>query len=163
MSVVLVPQVQTPEQLSSVLIELREYLNKVHDHAVRSKITGAKSEAMPTLSPAAKKLLEANTAAGISQASIKTLLAELEETRITAPRMRIMLPAWPDSSIREKLITHVRTHIHPLVMLSFAVRADIGGGFILQAGSRRFDFSFHEQLLTNKHKISELLNKYAKA
>jgi hypothetical protein len=118
---------------------------------------------MPPLSPLAKRLFEANNVTPAATQSIRQLLTQLEETRIIAPRMRIMLPAWPDASIREALVECIREQIHPLAMLSFAVRADMGGGCILQAGSRRFDFSFHSQLLANKHKISEHLNSYATA
>jgi F0F1-type ATP synthase delta subunit len=162
MSVVLNPQIQTPEQLNDVVIELREFLNKVHDRDVRKRVAKVADEAMPSISPLARSIFDANKTPA-DAAALKKLITELEEARIVAPRMRVMLSAWPDESVRTRLAEHVRKHIHPLVMLSFTVRADMGGGCILQFGSRRFDFSFRAQLLENKHKISEHLNKYAKA
>lgn len=161
--IVLVPQLQTADQLSGVVIELREYLNKIHDRSARQRVANVHDEAMPPLSPLAQRLFEANNVTPGDEQAIKGLLTQLEEVRITAPRIRILLPAWPEMAIREKLAAHIRVHVHPLTMVGFAVRTDMGGGCILQAGSHRYDFSFRGQLLANKHKISELVNSYAKA
>lgn len=163
MSVVLTPHIQTADNLSELVIELREYVGKLHDIAVRGRIANIHGESMPPLSPLATELFKANNVSPTTFQPMRQLLTDLEEVRITAPRMRIMLPAWPSTSIRERITTQIRTSIHPYMTLTFTVRADMGGGCIMQTGSHRYDFSFHTQLLTNKHKISELTNKYATA
>lgn len=163
MIVSLPPRIQTPEQLSELVIELREHIDKLHDRAVRRRVANAHDELMPGLSPFARQLLEANDVTPAAAQDLHQLLIQFEEARILAPRARVMLPAWPDAGIREQITTHVRTSIHPLMMLTFTVRADMGGGCVLQVGSHRYDFSFHTQLFTNRHKISELLNSYAKS
>jgi F0F1-type ATP synthase delta subunit len=43
-------------------------------------------------------------------------------------------------------------------LLTFATRADIGGGMIIQAGSHVYDYSFRQQILSHKSRIAEIFN-----
>jgi hypothetical protein len=38
----------------------------------------------------------------------------------------------------------------------FAIRSDIGGGMLLQAGSHFYDYSFRDRLLANKSRLMEI-------
>jgi len=163
MNLVLTPRLQTADQISEMVIELREYLGKLHDMAIRGRVANIHNEELPALSPLLQDLIRANGIAMTAVQPLRQLLTRLEELRITAPHMRVMLPAWPSASIRERITSQVRASLHPNMTLVFTVRADMGGGCVLQSGSHRYDFSFHTVLLANKHKISELLRKYATA
>lgn len=146
----------SPEQLSAVVIELRTYIGALRDARVRAKAT--KSEvAAPGHTSAL--LLGVFRGAGVQTTDLEAsekLLKELEAIRDKAPAVHLMMAALPNRDLKRKFTDWFRTSIHPYTLLTFATRADIGGGIIVQAGSHVYDYSFRQQILTNRHRISEI-------
>lgn len=147
----------SPEQLSAVIIELRAYISSLRDTQVRAKMTNAEAET-PHVSAL---LLGVIRTAGINATDISAaekLQHQLEAIRDKAPTVHLMMAALPNRDLKRKLTGWFREQIHPYALLTFATRADIGGGMIMQAGSHVYDYSFRQQILGNKHRISEIFN-----
>lgn len=152
----------SPDQLSAVILELRAHTSALRDAAVRAKTTGATITAPAHTSAL---LLGALKGAGVSttdQAGAEKLLRELEAIRDKAPAVHLMMAALPNRDLKRKLTEWFRSEIHPYTLLTFATRADMGGGVIIQAGSHVYDFSFRQQILGHKARISEIFKSVRK-
>lgn len=147
----------SPEQLSAVIIELRGYNGALRDTAVRARAVHATPGA-PHASALLLAVMHEADMSATDPAQTEKLLKELEAIRDKAPTAHMMMAALPNRDLKRKLTDWFRTEIHPFALLTFATRADIGGGFILQAGSHVYNYSFREQLLSHKHRISEIYN-----
>jgi hypothetical protein len=147
----------SPEQLSAVIIEFRGYIGELRDTAVRAKALHATAGA-PHASALLMGVMHESGVNATDQPEAEKLLKELEAVRDKAPAAHLMMAALPNRDLKRKLTEWFRTEIHPFALLTFATRADIGGGFILQAGSHVYNYSFREQLLTHKHRIAEIYN-----
>lgn len=145
----------SPEQLSAVIIELRSYISALRDTAVRAKAI----DATPGTPHASALLLGTMHESATSQTdaiAAEKLLKQLEAIRDKAPTAHVMMAALPNRDLKRKLTEWFRTEIHTFALLTFATRTDIGGGFILQAGSHVYNYSFREQILSHKSRISEI-------
>jgi len=143
------------DQLSAVILELREYSSQLRDAAVREK-SGHTAKEPPHVSAL---LLGVLHGAGIRQgnrAELETLVKELETLRAKANVAHVTLAALPNRTFKRQLTVWFRAEVDPAMFLTFAMRSDIGGGVIVQAGSRLYDFSFRRALLANKQRIAEL-------
>lgn len=149
----------SPDQLSAIIIELRTYIGSLRDATVRAKAAhGEVGEPMHL----SALLLGAFTGAGIKttdQDGAEKLLLQLQAIRDKAPAVHLMMAALPNRQLKRKLTEWFRAQIHPYAMLTFATRTDIGGGIVVQAGSHIYDYSFRQQLLGNKHRISEIFKR----
>ncbi|HSE60799.1 MAG TPA: hypothetical protein VLA88_00735, partial [Candidatus Saccharimonadales bacterium] len=67
----------------------------------------------------------------------------------------VVLAAPANRTLKRQLTVWFRTQIHPLSLLTFTFRTDIGGGIILQAGSHMYDYSFRAVILDNKQRLME--------
>jgi hypothetical protein len=146
----------SPDQLSAMVIELRGHASSLRDAAVRAKATNATVGAP---SHTSALLLGTLKSAGISatdQPGAEKLLKELEAIRDKAPAVHLMMAALPNRELKRKLTEWFRSEIHPFALLTFATRADMGGGVVIQAGSHVYDFSFRQQILGHKHRIAEI-------
>lgn len=146
--------IYSPDQISAALLELNTYQAALRDAVVRqNKGTSA------TL-PEPGHLLAALIASAELDAQDANALADLRKTLETlltkAPVVHLTLAALPNSSFKQQLTSWFRTEISPDILLTFAVRSDIGGGVVLSVGSHVYDFSFKRQLLANKHRIAEI-------
>ncbi len=147
----------SPEQLSAVIIELRGYLGQLRDTAVRAKALHG-TAGTPHASALLMGTMHESSVSPTDQDEGEKLLKELEAVRDKAPAAHLMMAALPNRELKRKLTEWFRDEIHPFALVTFATRADIGGGFILQTGSHVYNYSFREQLLSHKHRIAEIYN-----
>jgi len=147
----------SPEQLSAVIIELRGYISALRDTAVRAKAAHA-TAGTPHASALLLGTMHESATKATDQADTEKLLKQLEAIRDKAPTAHLLMAALPNRELKRKMTDWFRTEIHPFALLTFAVRADIGGGFILQTGSHVYNYSFREQILSHKSRISEIYN-----
>lgn len=145
------------EQVGIVLLELRQHLGELRHATVRAKVS-KKPEAMemPHFSALLTALLHDSKVKLNDVAKLEEIEAQLEALRQKAPVVHIVLSALPNRTIKRQFTGWLRTNIHPATLMTFATRADIGGGIVLQAGSHIYNFSFKEMLITNKPRISEI-------
>jgi F0F1-type ATP synthase delta subunit len=150
------------DQLSAVIIELRNYIGDLHDRNVRKKLSKDHSEALPQISALLLGVLHgAETRQGDLAAAEKTLKA-LQDLRNNAPTIRVALPDIPDRTLKRQFTVWFRTQINPTTLLSFALRTDIGGGAIIQSGSHVYDFSLKAKIINNREQIYEIYKRKAR-
>lgn len=155
MSLRLPVDLYSSDQLGAVILELRSYISALRSAEVRIKAGKPPAEAPRT----SALLLGAFHGAGLktdNPKSAEQLLEQLELVRKQAPIAHITLPDLPGRTLKRQLTVWFRTAIHPYLLLTFAVRSDMCGGIIVQAGSHIYDFSFREQLLQQRSRIAEI-------
>jgi F0F1-type ATP synthase delta subunit len=155
-SVQLPTDLYSPDQLSAIIIELRGHSSSLRDANVRARVVRAEVSAPTHLSALLLGVLRSTNISTTDQAGAEQLLKGLEAIRDKAPAVHLMMAALPNRALKRQLTEWFRTEIHPFALLTFATRADIGGGVIIQAGSRIYDYSFRQQILGHKHRISEI-------
>lgn len=156
MSLHLPIDITTPNQLSNLVVELHTYRGQLRDAAVRAKTAKKTIVALPEISAELASLLRNSSVPATDSASLDAIYKELQTTLKTAPVMHITLAATAGQTLRRQLTVWFRTQIHPNSLLTFAVRRDIGGGVLLQAGSHFYDYSFKDRILANKSRLMEL-------
>lgn len=157
MSVLLPIDTATPAQLSELIQQLHAYRNQLRDAAVQAKAKKTKL-VMPEHSDELANLLRNNKTDAGDAAQLETLHKELQKTLTAAPVVHLTLAASPGRTLRRQLTVWFRTQIEPTSLLTFAVRGDIGGGLLLQAGSHFYDYSFRDRILANKSRLMEIAN-----
>jgi hypothetical protein len=144
----------SPDQVSSVLVELQKYRGEQRDATVRAK-AGGKAE-KPEMSETLENLLRLSNVAHDNGPGLEALAKQLAGILKAAPVMHVLLAGPPNRTFKRQLTVWFRTQVHPTSLLTFAARADIGGGIILQAGSHMYDYSFRGAILDNKKRLMEL-------
>ena len=157
MSILLPVDIASPAQLSELITQLHTYRNQLRDAAVQAKVKKTRLIA-PELSNELVNLLHNNKADPGDSAQLELLHKELQKVLTTAPVVHITLAANPGRTLRRQLTVWFRTQIEQTSLLTFAVRSDIGGGLLLQAGSHFYDYSFRDRILANKSRLMEIAN-----
>jgi hypothetical protein len=150
--------VYSPDQLGIVLWELGTVSTQLRDATTRASVT--KHTEPPEVHTSAL-LLNVLQAAGVSardHVALEHLHAEIKAIREQAPSVHMMLAALPNRAMKRMIVEWFRREVHPQLLLTFSARGDIGGGFILRAGSKQYDFSFRGKILSNKQRIVEIFD-----
>ncbi len=149
--------VYSPDQSSGLLLALHEYIAAVHEAAIQAKV---KNQAMPRpeMSAAVESLATGSGVDITDLAALDELYKTLEASLEKAPTMHLTLSAIPGRTFKRQMTVWFRTQIHPMALLTFSARSDIGGGIVLQAGSHLYDYSFRQRILANPKRIGELAN-----
>ena len=140
----------SPDQLSGLVLELQDLAAAARDRAARREDTQF------DLSPNLAALLAENNVADNDVPAIETLTKGATTLIDTTPSVHILLAAMPGRAIKRQIVTWFRTNISPRALLTFAVRSDLGGGAIVQAGSHLYDLSFRRGIIDNKARITEI-------
>lgn len=154
MSVVFPQEVYSPNHVSNLMQEIEVRIGALQDIAAQKKVSTVTRVIMAP-SPLLTILLELNKVDANSTVSLEALLIDLKAAREVAPVVSLTLAGWPNVAVRQQLVKWFRSEIHPSILLKFVVVADICGGIVVQTQNRRFDFSYRELLLENRHKIAE--------
>ncbi len=148
----------SPDQLGAIILELRSYIAALHDALVRDQVAHTQNVAAPHTSALLMGVLRSANVSPTDQAEVEKVLKELEAIRSKAPAAHLMMAALPNRELKRRLVEWFRDEIHPYMLLTFATRTDIGGGVVIQAGSHIYNYSFREQILGHKNRISEIYN-----
>jgi hypothetical protein len=140
--------VYSPDQISALTMELRRYIGARQDASRRSD-HGASSQL--TLSAQLSSLLESS-----GDITAQQLLEELEAVLKNAPTVHIITGGPAGNQLKHQITAWFRDNIHPSTLVDFAFRHDLGGGVVVRAGSRIYDFSLKRRIMDNRHRISEL-------
>lgn len=140
----------SPDQLSTLVLELQDLSSAVRDATAR------KDTAHPQLSADLANLLNENNVADNDAAAIEELTKAAAQALDKAPTVHILLAAMPGRAQKRQFVTWFREQINPLTLMTFAARSDLGGGAIIQAGSHLYDLSFRRGIIDNKAKLTEL-------
>lgn len=91
--------------------------------------------------------------------TLKRLLQNLEAVKQYAPKVRIAFSQEPEQDLYKRLISWFRVNVHPSVLVQVSVQPNLGGGFILQTGSHRYDLSLRTRILNSTAKFIEVLHR----
>lgn len=152
MALVLPVDTYSPDQLSELVLQLQDIAALSRDSAARKEA----DDDLPDMSPSLTELLEANKIDAKDVTALEGLSKELAKMLDTAPTVHILLSAMPGRAMRRQFTTWFRTEIHPLILMTFAARSDLGGGAIVQAGSHLYDLSFRRSIIDNKARLTEI-------
>lgn len=156
MSVHLPIDVFSPDQLSEIVAELQTYRGALRDATVRAKAVKSKAPELPEPSEPLANLLHNSGIKPDDADGLEATYKELQSILKDAPVMHLTLAAAAGRTLKRQLTVWFRTQVHPNSLLTFAIRSDIGGGMLLQAGSHFYDYSFRDRLLANKERLMEI-------
>lgn len=159
MSARLPADVYSPDQVGIVLWELGKLISVRRDEAVRSKVAATAGEVSDFhISALLLSVLQASSVSDKDLAALEALLAELQTLRSKAPVAHFLLSALPNRNFKRMLVQWCRQNFDPNLLLTFATRGDLGGGFVLRVGSKQYDFTYRARLLEDKHRLVEIFN-----
>ncbi len=150
MAFVLPLDTYSPDQLSELVLELQDLASAVRDNTARN--TGEQA----VLSPGLTELLAANKIDQTDIAAVEALGKDAQVTLDKAPTVHVLLASMPNRTVKRQFSQWFREQIHPLVLLTFAARTDLGGGAVVQAGSHLYDLSFRRGIIDNKKRLTEI-------
>jgi len=152
--------IASSQDLTALLIEIREYSHWFAHESIKKRVDAKHSSATPTMSTGAMELLrDWKIKHQISQQSLDELVKTLEDYCKTAPSLTITLAMSPTSSLKTALVTWCRENIAPDVLVAFRFNATILGGLVVHFGSHVFDWSFRRQILANREFFPEVLRR----
>jgi len=156
-SLLLPVDLYSPDQLGIVMMEIRQRVSQLQDSSVRARTSGDKEKIETAhISALLTGILRGSGVSADDRAGLERLGKSLELLRDKAPVVHLTLAALPNRTLKRQLIEWFRKEVSPYMLVTFTVRTDIGGGVVVRAGSRIYDFSFRQQIVGNKHRIAEI-------
>lgn len=152
--------IASSQDLTALIIEIREYARWFAHESVKKQVDTKNTSQSPTLSSGALELLrEWKADQQISQESLDMLVKTLEECASSCQSMTITLAASPTSSLKITLVNWCRENIASDVLVSFRLNSNLLGGMVVQYGSHVFDWSFKRKILENRGLFPEVLRR----
>jgi hypothetical protein len=68
----------------------------------------------------------------------------LKQVKLSAPIIHISFATEPSAIFTSKLITWLRTHVHPLLLLQIGLQPGLGAGCVVRTPNKYFDFSLRK-------------------
>jgi len=151
--------VYSPDQVGIVLWELDKVIGALRDVDTRRMVSGAEVAGSDVHISAL--LLSVLRSSGVSErdlGALESLQTELQAVRTSAPVAHFLLSALPNRSFKRELVAWCRQNLHQSLLMTFATRGDLGGGFVLRVGSKQYDFTYRAQLLSDKARLVEIFD-----
>jgi len=158
MNLSLPADVHSPDHIGVVLWELGQLISHLDNASTRAKLAPGHIEEAKHLSALLMGVLQTTRIAADDQKALVHLQSELRVIRDKAPVAHIVLAANPTRSLKRELVDWFRTQLHAQCLVTFSMRHDIGGGFVLRVGSKQYDFSYRQRLLEDKHRLTEIFD-----
>lgn len=158
MSSSLPADIYSPDQVGIVLWELGKLIGVRRDEAVRATVSGQPAGADFHISALLLSVLRSAAIKDTDVAALEKLQSELVELRQKAPVAHFLLSALPNRAFKRMLVEWCRQNFHQDLLVTFATRGDLGGGFVLRVGSKQYDFTYKTRLLEDKHRLVEIFN-----
>lgn len=150
--------VASSQDLTALLIEVREYARWFAHESIKRRVDITHASTQPALSPATTELIRTQEAKSkLTQQGLDGLIKTLESYSRTAPSITLTLAALPTLSIKSTLVAWCRDNIAPDILVSFRLNTTLLGGMVVQYGSRVFDWSFRRQILSTRDRFPEVL------
>ena len=160
MKLKLPPSVSSPQDLTSLILEIHDYARWFAHEAIKKRVSGSASSHAPLVSAGTEELLRSWALQNpLSTNSLTILITTLEEYKKTAPSLTVTLAAPPTNGIKMALVEWCRTNISPNILVSFSFNGTLLGGMVIRYGSRVFDWSFRRQILDGRSKFPEVLRR----
>ncbi len=150
--------VSSPEELTRLILETREYAKWYRQYANASSQKVRYQVSQPELSNDASIVIRQwLTAQESTVAAVDALPEALEAIKKTAPTMSITLAAPVTAEVKKELVDWCRTNLHAEMLVGFSFNATILGGMVVRIGSRIYDWSHRRAILTNRDKFAGVL------
>lgn len=160
MSLRLPDSIASAQDLSELVLDVREYAQWFEHESIKNRIDIKHASEPPILSQAATELLQTlNESKSLSQQSLDTLIETLENFSKNSPSITLTMAAPPNNDLRANLVAWCRKNIDPNILVSFQFNATMLGGIAVRYGSRVFDWSFKRQLLASRQNFPEVLRR----
>lgn len=156
--------VASPQDLSALITEVKDYAKWYGHEAIRKRVAGSavgkNTHTHPPLSAGASELIRTWFGAKVpNRLGFDALLKELERVAKSARVITITLAAPAPGSLKATLAEWFRTNISPDVLLAFHINSTLLGGMVVQYGSHVFDWSFRRAIIANKQAFPEVLRR----
>jgi hypothetical protein len=138
-----------------LLREVEGLGNFMQQAAIRQPGTSIK---MPKTSRLLDELLTTNQLNMLHEQDRKQLLAFLTTVRARSPVMHMSFGADPSPLFLGKLVTWLRTEIHPQVLLQVGLQPNIGAGVIVRTTNKHFDFSLRQRFKKQRDVLVQQLH-----
>lgn len=158
MSVNLPADIYSPDHIGVVLWELGHLIDHQRNASTRAKVVSDSPADVPHLSALLVGVLKSSKVDTNDLAALEQLQKGLRLIRDKAPVAHIVLSASPTKVLKRELVGWFRAQLHAQCLVTFAMRSDIGGGFVLRIGSKQYDFSYRQRLLEDKHRLTEIFD-----
>lgn len=159
MSLRLPAEVYSPDHIGIALWELGSLVSYLQNSDTRAKVSSSQVQpGEPQISAFLTNVLTTTGIAPNDLSSLEQLQEQLQIVRDKAPVAHMMLSALPNQSMKRELVEWFREQIHAQCLVTFAMRRDIGGGFVLRIGSKQYDFSYRQRLLDDRHRLTEIFD-----
>lgn len=152
--------VYSPQDLSSLIMEVREY-TKWFSHVTVKNRRGVKQDTQPPAASAATAEL-LKTWAGeqpLTDQRLDELINQLQNLSEAAPTVTITLAAPAPEKLKQELTAWCRANLNPGMLVSFRFNATLLGGMVVRYGSRIHDWSFRRQIMEARSKFPEVLRR----
>lgn len=131
--------------------QLDDFLNQ---SAVRAPGEPTK---MPKTSRMLDETIEVNKLNMLHEQDRQRLLAFLGQIKTKAPIMHISFSADPSPLFTQKLITWLRSEIHPLLLLQVGLQPNMGAGCVLRTSNKYFDLSLRDRFKAKGDSLSQII------
>ncbi len=130
---------------------LRE-IQAVDEFLMQSTIREAGTQAkLPKTSRLMDETMQLNKLNLLVESDRKRLKDFLTTVRDRAPVMHISFSSDPSPLFIQKIMTYLRTEIHPLVLVNIGLQPNIGAGCVIRTTNKHFDFSLRDKFTQNRH------------
>ncbi|MEO5627462.1 MAG: hypothetical protein ABIQ89_01080 [Candidatus Saccharimonadales bacterium] len=127
------------------------FLEQQKHHKGRTQI------AIPSLSRMLGDITQVNKLDLAKSADRERLYNFLIELKSEVPTIHMSFAVEPPTLFVAKLITWLRSEVHPLLLLDIGLQPSIAAGCIIRTTNKYFDCSMRQHLVSNKPKLLELL------
>ncbi|HSW66697.1 MAG TPA: hypothetical protein VLI54_06185 [Bacillota bacterium] len=130
---------------------LKLELEALEDFMRQSQIREpGKQPQLPRLSRMCEALAAENKLNLLQDADRKNLQLFLTNVVSTAPTLHISFAADPSSAFTAKVVTWMRTQLHPYALLQVGLQPTIAAGCVVRTLNKEFDFSLRENLIKHE-------------
>lgn len=148
--------VASPQDLTSLELEVQRYAQWFGHAAIKKKVASMDIEGAPIMSPAATEILRMYVT---DKASLDELAEAIKAYGAAAPVIAITLAAPPSRGLKMTIVAWCRQNIASNALVTFQFNATLLGGMVIRSGSHIFDWSFRRQILEARAKFPEVLRR----
>lgn len=162
MIVTLPDTIASPQDLTSVIAELKQYTQWFVHESIRQRVTKRKSRSStePVLSEAAEELIRSASNHGmLNRQALDQLVKSLETTSKKATVVTFTLAAPITQPVKIQLVSWCRKNIGKEILVTFQHNSSILGGVVMRYKSRVFDWSFKQQIFANAKQFPEVMRR----
>jgi F0F1-type ATP synthase delta subunit len=152
--------VATPTDLGRLIRELEDLNEQILQAGLRDKEHAVKK---PETSRFMDKVLEINKVDLLDEAERKLLYGFLNDIKSKAPVIHMSFSADPSPAFMDKLVSWLRQEIHPVILVTVGMQANLGAGCIVRTTNKYFDLSLRQDFMSKRDLLLKAISEKAPA